>query len=341
MNNLNQNLYNSHYSHIYVEKDVCSYHNTRKILSHFTDSTIVEINHYKDVFCRSHQNYMLQKQAPSLILAKKQNNLLYEGAPVCQNFGNSHFYYTSLVMNCIYDCEYCYLQGMYPSANQVIFVNLEDIFHEVELLLKKHTVYLCVSYDTDLLAIESMLGYVKEWVDFASKHPDLTIEIRTKSANGIALNKLNPSANVIFAWTLSPQRITEHYEHNTPSFMQRLNCILKAVEKGFPVRLCFDPMIYIENWESLYGEMIDTTFSVIPKEKIKDVSIGVFRVSHDYMKQMRKQRPNSLIIQYPFENDNGVFHYSKDVTKEMISFAYNKISQILSTDRIFIWEEND
>lgn len=341
MNNLNQNLFNSHYSHIYMEKDVCRYRNSSKILSHFPNSTIVEINHYKDVFCRSHQNYMLQKQTPSLILAKKQNNLLYEGAPVCQNFGNSHFYYTSLVMNCIYDCEYCYLQGMYPSANQVIFVNLEDIFHEVELLLKKHPVYLCVSYDTDLLAIENMLGYVKEWADFTSKHPDLTIEIRTKSANWSVLNTLIPSDNVIFAWTLSPQWITEHYEHNTPSFMQRLNCIQKAVEKGFPVRLCFDPMIYIENWKSLYNEMIETTFSVIPKEKIKDVSIGVFRVSHDYMKQMRRQRPNSLIIQYPFENDNGVFHYSKELTKEMISFAYDKICQFISKDRLFIWEEKD
>ena len=35
-------------------------------------------------------------------------------------------------MNCVFDCEYCYLKGMYPSANLVVFVNLEDIFAEVE-----------------------------------------------------------------------------------------------------------------------------------------------------------------------------------------------------------------
>lgn len=338
MKNLSQNLYNSHYSHIYIEKAAYNHPITQRVLSHFPNSTLIEVNHYKDVFCRSHQNYMLQKQSPSLILAQKQNKLLYEGAPVCQDFGNKHFYYSSSVMNCVYDCEYCYLQGMYLSANQVIFVNLEDIFHEVELLLKKHPVYLCVSYDTDLLAMENVLGYVKEWSEFALKHSDLTIEIRTKSANRSPLNRLVPNENIIFAWTLSPQGIAERFEHNTPSFNQRLSCIQEAIQKGFPVRLCFDPMIYIEDWRNLYSDMIESTFAAISGDKIKDVSIGAFRVSHDYMKQMRKQRPDSQIIQYPFENENGVFQYGKKLSKEMIDFAYEKIRRFIPEDKIFLWE---
>ena len=68
--------------------------------------------------------------------------------------------------DCIYDCEYCYLKGMYPSANIVIFVNIEDIFEELHRMLSEHPVYLCVSYDTDLLAFEAMTGYVREWEHF-------------------------------------------------------------------------------------------------------------------------------------------------------------------------------
>ena len=59
-------------------------------------------------------------------------------------------------MNCIYDCEYCYLKGMYQSAHLVIFVNLEDIFAEVKKIIAQHEMYLCVSYDTDLLALEEI-----------------------------------------------------------------------------------------------------------------------------------------------------------------------------------------
>ena len=37
------------------------------------------------------------------------------------------------MFNCIYDCDYCYLQGMYPSANIVVFVNHEDFFDAVDM----------------------------------------------------------------------------------------------------------------------------------------------------------------------------------------------------------------
>jgi len=326
------------FSHIYIEKEIRNHAVAKRILACFPNAVVVEINHYKDVFCRSHQNYRLQKKSPSLVLARKQQNLVYEGAPVCQDFGNRHFYYTSSVMNCIYDCEYCYLQGMYPSGNMVVFVNLEEIFEQVEMLLKKHPVYLCVSYDTDLLALEHILGYAGEWFHFASEHPDLTIEIRTKSANISVFDRIRPIDNAILAWTLSPERLTELYEHHAPSFHQRLNCIEKAVLKGFNVRLCFDPMLYCRDWKEQYREMINTVFAKIPADRIKDVSIGVFRISQDYMKKMRKQAKDSPVIQFPFENDNGVYHYSSELTKEMISFACELIEKEVPRDKIYIWE---
>jgi len=213
----------------------------------------IVIRHYKDVFCRSRQNYTLQKKSPALILANDQGSLLYKGAPVCQDFGNRNFYYASSVMNCVYDCEYCYLQGMYPSANIVVFVNLEDIFHEVDKLLATHPVYLCISYDTDLLALEGILGYVGEWFSYAETRPGLELELRTKSCNWPALDLLEPTANVILAWTLSPDSFRKNYEHLTPSFEQRLDCIGKALKKGYRIRLCFDPLIYQKDWEALFA----------------------------------------------------------------------------------------
>lgn len=341
MNSLRKGLFNPFFSHIYIEKAIRNHPVTKKIMASFPEAVFIEIDHYKDVFCRSHQDYRMQKQAPCLILAKKHHNLVYEGAPVCQNFGNRHFYYTSSVMNCIYDCEYCYLQGMYPSANLVVFVNLEDIFEQVEQLLKKHPVYLCVSYDTDLMALEHILGYTWEWIRFASKRPDLTIEVRTKSANLSVLDEVPPADNVILAWTLSPAKLTQNYEHHTSTFSQRLLCIRKALDLGFQVRLCFDPMIYCSDWKEQYREMFHEVFSSVNADRIKDVSIGVFRVSQDYMKKMRRQAQSSSIIQFPFENDNGVYHYSETLTNDMVSFAYDIIKKEVAEEKIFVWEKTE
>ena len=39
--------------------------------------------------------------------------------------------------NCLFDCKYCFLQGMYSSANYVIFVNYEDYYDEIKKISMK------------------------------------------------------------------------------------------------------------------------------------------------------------------------------------------------------------
>lgn len=329
------------FTHIYIETKARNHKRTKQILEQFPNAVLIEITHYKDIFNRSHQNYPLQKQHKNLILAVKEHQLIYEGAPVCQNFGNTHFYYTSSMMNCIYDCEYCYLQGMYPSANVVVFVNLEDIFTQVKSLLSKHPIYLCISYDTDLLAMEQILGYVRAWLEFARTQEGLTIELRTKSANFTAIQDCMPLDRFLLAWTLSPETIVTSYEHLTPSLESRLKAIKTAQESGWNVRLCFDPIIDINDWNVCYQHMLDTVCSYVKMDDIYDVSIGVFRVSSGYLKTMKRQRPDSVIIQYPYENDHGVSHYGTIRSNELITTMKQKLEHIVPEEKIFIWKENE
>ncbi len=105
MKNLKEEYFNPFFSHIYVERAVREHARTQEILSKFPQAEVIEISHYKDVFCRSRQSYQLQHHTQKLILAARQGTLLYEGAPVCQSFGNRYFCYTSCVMNCVFDCE--------------------------------------------------------------------------------------------------------------------------------------------------------------------------------------------------------------------------------------------
>lgn len=335
--NSDEQFYNKPFSHIYIENDAFEYPITKKIIDRFNSATIIPINHYKDVFNRSKQNYVRQSRSQSLILAKQNEAHIYEGAPVCQNFGNEYFYYTSCVMNCIYDCEYCYLKGMYPSGNMVLFVNLEDTFEEIKAKLKEHPMYICVSYDTDLLAIESLTGYVEKWIDFVEENDNLTIEIRTKSANTEIWNTLKKSDRVIYAFTLSPEKIVTEYEHKTPSLKARLESIKMAQQKGHIVRLCFDPMIYTPDWKTHYLDMLDCVRGSVDMDKLWDVSVGSFRVSQDYLKKMRRNMPHSAVVQFPYQNTDGVYHYPDNLLEDMEGFMNEKLSQIISKDKIFRW----
>ena len=77
------------------------------------------------------------------------------------------------------------------------------------------------------------------------------------------------------------------------------------------MRLCFDPMIYCPDWEKEYHEMLELVTKEVPMDQIFDVSVGSFRVSQDYLKKMRKNEPYSAVVQFPFQNDGGVYHYGK------------------------------
>lgn len=225
-------------------------------------------------------------------------------------------------MNCIYGCEYCYLQGMYPSANLVVFVNIEDTFSELEKRLHDGKLYVCNSYDTDLLAIEGLTGFASDWIDFATEHENLTVELRTKSANFASIAAKTAIPNFYLAWSVSPEAYTRKYEHKTPGLSARLASMSKAIENGWKVRLCIDPAICGEDWKDRYSEMVSEIKRKIDIRKFTGVSIGVFRVPKDSLKIMRNINHESSLLAYPyvFDTENECWTYEGKLTEEMTAF---------------------
>lgn len=323
------------FSHIYVEDKALSYPLTISVLDKFSDSQIIKINHYKDIFNRPKQDFQLQKSRMKLILAVKEENFIYEGSPFCQNFGNTDFFYCSTMLNCLYNCDYCYLQGMYQSAYITAFVNIQDFYDSVSTL-KADKPYIAVSYDTDLLAFEGIIPYVSGWLDFAARHNNITLEIRTKSANFKAISHKKSIDNVILAWTLSPDNIIDKYENAAPSLNSRIESINKAILNGWKVRLCFDPLIRIADWKAVYSEFINFTFSRIKASSILDIGIGAFRMPAEYLKRIKKSRIDSDLIHYPFKCYNGIAGYPENIEKELLNYIYGFISNHFDKERIYL-----
>ena len=341
--------YQEHFQHIYVEEALLQSPETKGILQKFPKAKVISIKHYKDVFNRKKQGRLAQSHSRKLILAKKEGQRLYDGAVVCQDFSESHFCYTSLLMNCPFHCAYCYLQGMYPSSNLVMFLNLEDYFADCrKWIAEKGSLYLCISYDTDLLAMEGIYPYVEEFARFLNQENALRIEVRTKAGGEGLWRKMQrlPLSSegrkrMIFAFTLSPEEIIEEAEEGTARLSSRIFAIQKALEEGYLVRLCFDPMIYHPRWKELYGALLQEVFEKIPMEQIHDCSLGSFRISESYLKAMGKALPHSPHTQFPYENTGGYYHYPKKLMEEMEGFLYSRLLERLPKEKIFRWDSQE
>ena len=341
--------YQEHFQHIYVEKAILQSPDVERVLRKFPKAKVIPIKHYKDVFNRKKQGRLAQSLSRKLILAKKEGQRLYDGAVVCQDFSESHFCYTSLLMNCPFHCAYCYLQGMYPSSNLVMFLNLEDYFSDCKKwIAEKGSLYLCISYDSDLLAMEGVYPYVEEFARFLNQENALRIEVRTKAGGEGLWRKmqklplsLEGRKRMIFAFTLSPEEIIEEAEEGTARLSSRIFAIQKALEEGYLVRLCFDPMIYHPRWKELYGDLLQEVFEKIPMEQIHDCSVGSFRISESYLKAMGKALPSSPHTQFPYENTGGYYHYPKELMEEMEGFLYSRLQEKLPKEKIFRWDSQE
>lgn len=337
---MNGTFFEPAFSHVYVEERAAALPQTRRILAKLPQAHVIPIRHYKDVFNWSGQDAQIQSRSLSLILADEPDPRVYPGAPVCQDFGNEAFYYTSTVMNCVYDCEYCYLKGMYPSANLVIFTDQSRTFAEVDRLLTHSPVYLCISYDTDLAAIEPLTGFLKEWYAFAGKRPDLTLEIRTKCADRKLLSVLPVLPNIIWAFTLSPAAAAKRFERKAPGLDGRLAAARLAASRGIPLRLCFDPMLRFPGWEEEYRKLAQTVRAAFEPGQVRDISIGTFRISTQYLGQMRERSPESPLTQYPYTVRNGVAGYGAK-SAEMTAYMAGLLDGWISRDRMFFWKDTE
>ena len=126
----------SNFSHIYVETDAVGYPITDLVLGKCKKSEIIYIKHYKDIFNRSGQDFQSQKASMKLILSKKKKPFLYPVSEMIQEYMTPNYFYTTPMVNCLYNCDYCFLQGMYNSANFVVFVNYENYFSEIKKIVE-------------------------------------------------------------------------------------------------------------------------------------------------------------------------------------------------------------
>ncbi|MCO6430692.1 MAG: radical SAM protein [Deltaproteobacteria bacterium] len=322
-------------SHLYVEREARGYPLCELLLGRFKGSEIVEVDSYKEVFNRFKQNWRLQKLSPKLILGCKRGELMYRTGEFVPNFKFENAYYCSQVLNCLYDCSYCFLQGMYQSANMVVFVNDDDFHKAADNLLERiKQLYLCISYDADLLALEGVLPLCKRWIEHCHRKPELHIEIRTKSANYSAISSCEPCERVVLAWTLSPSEICSKFERGAAPLAARLNAIGRALAGGWQVRICFDPVIPEGSWQEGYSELMNELFALPHSERIKDISIGGFRMNAEHFKRLSEKSGSSPVVTKEYLAANGKIALNEKSASKIKGFFQDILKSRFDSERV-------
>ncbi len=322
---------------VYIEEEVKNHFRTEKFLAERRFERVIYIEKYTEVFNRKAQNFRLQKKKPALILAKKHGALLQK-IPESYGIGGKRNYYFSHLLNCPFDCSYCFLQGMYRSANYVWFLNYEDFQKEIEkeILQEAQTAYFFSGYDGDSLALEAFTHFAEEFLSFFEKHPKGILELRTKSLFIRPLLQREPFENCIAAFTLSPESIAKEIELKAPPLIKRLQAAAILQKRGWKIGLRFDPLIFDKNFYALYGEFFQKVFEYLSSKNLHSVTLGTFRLPKIFYSNMKNIEAGSKLIAALSEETPGKMDYTKELREKMLSFCHQTLLQYLPHQRIHL-----
>ncbi len=322
---------------LYVENAIRQHPRTKAILERFSQARAIGCERYGEVFNPKGQNFRLQKLKPALILAEKHQNFVHP-APLSYNIGGKNNYYFSHMLNCLYDCRYCFLQGMYQSANYVLFVNYEDFQNSIKNICNVHPsedAYFFSGYDCDSLALEPVTGFAAEFLPFFKHLTNAWLELRTKSTQIRSLTKIEPLPRVIIAFSLSPQDIVNKVEAKAPSLERRLAAIQILQRHGWQIGLRFDPLIYQTGYQQHYQNLFKQVFSIVNPDQLHSVSLGVFRLPEAYFKKMHRLYPDEKLFASPLQQHEGMISYRSELEQGMLSNCAEQLLTYIPQAKFF------
>ena len=326
---------------IYIEESIKNHPRTKKILKKFSNPSIIFCDRYDEIFNKKKQNFRIQKSKPSLIIANKFDNFVLP-TPKGLGIGSKKNFYFSHMLNCLYDCRYCFLQGMYKSSNFVLFVNFESFGKRINEIIqnnlseKKITFF--SGYDCDSLVMESITGFIKFFLPFFREKPNAEIELRTKSISIKEILNFKPFDSCIIAFSFTPNEIAKINEHGTPSVSSRINAMKKLSDEGWKVGLRLDPLIYHIDFKKNYKKLINDIFSKVNTNSFHSVSIGAMRFPNEMYNQILNLYPDEKLLINSLTKRNKMTSYPSSIEEEMIYECKKYLSEYIEKEKIFTFD---
>ncbi|RBP48278.1 SPL family radical SAM protein [Arenicella xantha] len=326
---------------VYIEQAIMDLPRTATILARYPKARQIIIERYGEVFNSHAQNFRIQKQNPSLILAAKQNSKVMPTPAQYETGGGAHYYFSHM-LNCVYDCRYCFLQGMLRSANYLLFVNYDDFLEEIKQVAKRHVddakpVWFFSGYDCDSLAYEPVTKFAEVFVPAFKEIPNAVLELRTKSTQIRSLLNMPAQENVVVAYSLSPDAVAQQVEFGAPPFAKRLEALQRLQAHGWRIGIRFDPIVWHSDYVEDYRRTAQAVFETLDPKRIDSVTLGGFRLPKGFHKTMSKLYPEHWILNAGLDDTNGMVAYRQEIEAEVLETVSALCQKYMPADKLFCY----
>ncbi len=229
------------------------------------------------------------------------------------------------VESCGFDCSYCSIQSFYQ-GQQIGFDASFGAKLEALEIDPNRLYHIGTGQASDSLMWGNRHGVLDALVRFARKHPNVILELKTKSRNIAYLLEQQVPANMICTWSLNTPTVIAHEEHLTASLESRLTAARRVADKGVLVGFHLHPMVHYDNWQNDYCALTREILARFKPQEVAMVSLGTLTFTRSVIRRIRDRALKTKILRMPLTDADGKLSYPEDIKRAMFSHAYQRLS---------------
>ena len=237
------------------------------------------------------------------------------------------------VQQCAFACAYCSIQSFYSSNEIRVLKDLKQ--HLDTMVLEEGTWHIGTGQSSDSLLLGDDYGTLTALCSFAKKHPDVVVELKTKSARTDWIGMDIPR-NIVSTWSLNAETPASKEEHLAASPKARIEAAAKCAKAGHLVGFHIHPMVFFNGWENEYRDLVMALCDNIDPENAVMIGIGTLTFTKENLKTLRSSGRPTRVTQMPLAPIAGKYSYDLETKRKMFSHLYSCFPQDWK-DKVFFY----
>lgn len=281
---------------IFYEEKAYEYELGKRLLDNYKKQNIPMVvieNHNNIEQMRKKQNKEFPYMKRNLIIGIRKTHKYTENHKV------SNFLVPYTSSGCIAMCMYCYLVCNYNKCAYLrLFVNREYMLDKIKKTANKFEKNMVfeIGSNSDLILENTITGNLEWTIENFKNTEKGMLTFPTKFDMVDPILNLNHNKKIIVRISVNPEEIINKIEFGTSRLNGRIEAINKLVEAGYIVGILVAPIILVENWKSLYEELLKKLQERLSLKARKKVFFELIFMTYSYVHNAINQEafPNAI-----------------------------------------------
>ena len=322
---------------IYFEKAIKDYELGKELLEKYKSVPKIEIESHNNIEeMRKKSNKEFPKMKKNLIIGIRKTHKFVENHKISDYLVP----YTS--SGCIASCLYCYLVCNYNKCAYLrLFVNREEMLAKIIKTAEKSEKDLTfeIGSNSDLILENTITNNLVWTIENFKDTQKGFLTFPTKFDMVDSILPLDHKGKIIIRMSVNPAEIIRKVEFGTSDLDSRINAVNKLKEAGYTVGLLIAPVIFVENWDEKYLELIKYLDAKLSAKVKKDLFFEVIFMTYSYVhtKINEEAYPNAINLydkNLMTGRGKGKYWYKSDIREEGEKFFREKLNKYFPNNKI-------